>query len=133
MELRNNPVYLDHEQVGEVTVTRQGLYYRFACRVQLPSDSHSRLYAYGEGDSRDLGLLVPNGNYYELQTRVPVKYFGPGEYRFCLDQPKAQEFIRVSSNEPFSAVDRLEWGKFAICGGKRGIVFDISGKSSDSL
>ena len=87
------PVTWAGKAVGEVTVTRQGLYYLFVCRAQLPAGSRCRLYACGESEPRDLGLLIPGGSGYELQTRVPAKYFEAGEYRFCMDRPAQEEFI----------------------------------------
>ena len=122
------PVTWAGKTVGEVTVTRQGLYYLFVCRAQLPAGSRCRLYACGESEPRDLGLLIPGGSGYELQTRVPAKYFEAGEYRFCLDRPAQEEFIPVSCSEPFPALDRLESGKFACLEGEPGIVFDVKEK-----
>lgn len=122
------PVTWAAKEVGQVAVTRQGLYYRFVCRVQLPAGSRCRLYACGEGEHRDLGLLIPGGSGYELQTRVPAKYFEAGKYRFCLDQPAQAEFVPVRCSEPFPALDRLEGGKFAYFEGEPGIVFDVREK-----
>ena len=126
------PVYWDGEKTGEVTVTKQGLYYAFFCRVQLPPEAHCRLYAHTEGSSRDLGLCIPSGNCFILQTRIPAKYFAGGEYRFSLNQPAAEEFIPVSKERPFPSVDRLEQGKFAIYGREPGIVFPATEKPSDN-
>ena len=67
-----------------------------------------------------------------LQTRIPAKYFGPGEYWFCLNQPEAGEFIAISTDRPFSAMDRLEMGKFVVFGEKTGILFPAREKQSNT-
>ncbi len=126
------PVYWNGEKTGEVTVTKQGLYYAFSCRVQLPKETRCRLYAYTEENSRDLGLCVPSGNCFVLHTRVPAKYFEVGEYHFSLNQPTVGEFIPVRKDRPFPALDRLEYGKFAIRGSEPGIVFPATEKPSDN-
>lgn len=124
------PVFWNGEKTGEVTVTKQGLYYAFSCVVHLPPGSHCRLYASTQGEIRDMGLCVPSGNAFVLQTRIPAKYFGGGEYSFCLNKPVTEEFVPVSSDKPFPALDRLESGKFAICGAEPGIVFPATEKPS---
>lgn len=127
------PVYRNQEKAGEITVTKQGLYYSLLCRVKLPAGSRYRLYAHTEGCTRDLGLCVPSGQEFILQTRIPIKYFGQGEYSFYLEQPGAEAFIPVSCDRPFPAVDRLESGKFAMRGEKPGIVFLTTEKLSHIL
>lgn len=123
------PVFWNGKEAGEVAVVKQGLYYQFSCRVDLPPGSHCRLFAHTAAGSRDLGLCIPDGNRFILQTRIPVKHFSEGEYRFCLNQPVAGEFVAVSSQQPFSAMDRLEAGRFAMWGNEPGILFSTQNPS----
>ena len=126
------PVLWNQEEVGEVGVTKQGLYYVFSCRMQLPPGSRCRLYACSQGDSRDLGLCIPEGNFFVLQTRIPAKYFPEEEYSFCLNQPATGRFVPVRKDRPFPELDKLESGKFSISGGEPGIFFSATEQLSDS-
>lgn len=125
------PVYWDDRKTGEVTVEKEGLYYRFFCRVQLPEGTRCRLYARAEGKNQDLGLCIPQGRDFVVQTRLPVKHFGLGEYQFCLEQPGTEKFVPVYSDRPFSALDSLEQGKFIRRDEVAGILFQTAG--SDAL
>lgn len=117
------PVYWKGEKAGQLTVEKAGLYYCFLCRVKLPAGSRCRLYAHTNGESRDLGLCVPDGGDFVLQRKLPIKQFSHGEYSFLLDQPAAEQFVPVWGDRPFPAMDNLEKGKFAVRRNQPGILF----------
>lgn len=107
----NYPVYFGTRQVGKVQVLRQGLYYRFACRCQLTGDVICRLYVTC-GDRREsLGVVVPMGDGFGLDTKVAVRRLGEGMVSFSLHprhETTAGKFVPISPEEPFAYLSRLK-------------------------
>ena len=100
-------VFLWDDPVGTVQVSREGLYYRFRCRCQLPEDTVCRVTAGRES----LGILVPAGDGFELNTKLPVKRFGDTapEFRLVPNKPVLEgKFIPIKPEEPFSYIERLQ-------------------------
>lgn len=107
----NYPVYFGTRQVGKVQVTHQGLYYRFNCRCQLTGDVICRLFV-SSGDHREsLGVVVPVGNGFGLDTKVAAKRLGEGKLSFSL-HPKHEtaegKFVPIIPEEPFAYLSRLK-------------------------
>lgn len=93
--------------VGRVCVSREGLYYRFRCQCQLPKDTVCRVTAGKES----LGILVPTGEGFELDTKLPVKRFDAGipEFRLSPNKPVLEgKFIPIKPEEPFAYLERLQ-------------------------
>ena len=104
------PVITDNQQVGTVTVKRQGLYFDFDCKCTLDKKQLYRL-TLTVGDIRaDLGVCVPQNGYFGLRTRLPVKRFGTGEPVFCINTKQEKHNIRhfpVCSDKPFPELSKL--------------------------
>ncbi len=104
------PVISDKQQVGTVTVKKQGLYYDFHCKCTLDRKQLYRL-TLTVGDLRaDLGVCVPQNGCFGLRTRLPVKRFGPGEpvFRIHTKQEKiSAPYIPVCDHKPFSELTKL--------------------------
>lgn len=93
--------------VGKAEVSREGLYYRFRCRCQLAEDAVCRVTAGKE----NLGILVPCGNGFELDTKLPVKRFGDTvpEFRLVPNKPVLEgKFVPIKPEEPFAYIERLQ-------------------------
>lgn len=107
----NFTVLFGSQSVGKIQVTRQGLYYRFLCRCKLSGDVICRLCVRcGEKEER-LGILVPTGDGFGLDTRVPVKRIGEGEMAFFLlpaHEAPDSTFVPLSPEEPFAYLSRLK-------------------------
>ena len=73
--------------MGRVLVERQGLYYIFRCRCTLSGETAFRLFASCGEKQEDLGVLVPMGNFFGLDTT----HFAP-----------------ISPEEPFAYLQRLK-------------------------
>ncbi len=105
------PVFFGTEPVGKVQVFRQGLYYRFVCRCALSGQVVCRLYVTCEGRQERLGVVVPEGTGFGLDTKVAVKHIGQGTMSFAL-KPKREEaptvFVPISPEEPFAYLARLK-------------------------
>lgn len=104
-------VWLGKDPVGKVYVDSQGLYFRFRCRCRIVGNVICRLVASRGGEEVHLGIPVPSGGEFALDTRLPAKRFPPGEFRFCL-RPKHSElqgkFVPLSPQEPFAYITRLK-------------------------
>ncbi len=90
-------------------MTEQGLYYRIQCRCAMTSDVIHRLVVSCGDRQESLGVLVPFGQEFGLDTKLAVKRLGRGELQFKI-QPKHEEmkeFVPLSPEEPFAYIARL--------------------------
>lgn len=104
-------VYLGSKAVGRVEVRREGLYYRFRCRCNLPEESVCRISVTCGDRQASLGVLVPEGGGFALTTRLPVKQLGEGEMRFQIlprHESVRGKFVPISPEEPFAYLARLK-------------------------
>lgn len=112
--------------VGRVQVSRQGLYYRFCCRCRVSGDVVCRLYAQCGDNKENLGVVVPMGDGFGLDTKIPVKRLGEGTMEFRL-VPKSEKnpegkFVPIYPEEPFSYIERLQDAFLAVQNGQTGAV-----------
>lgn len=118
-------VYLAHEQVGWVEVSRQGLYYRFDCRCYLAGDTIYRLAVCCGAHEERLGVLIPAGEGFCLDTKIPVKRLGEGELHFTVVPKEARQagkFVPVFPEEPFSYISKLKDAYLERRNGQLGVV-----------
>ena len=104
-------VFFGNQQAGKVQVTRQGLYYRFVCRCRLTGEVVCRLYVSCGGQQENLGVVVPMGDGFGLDTRQPVKRFREGEPSFSLipkNEVPSGQFVPIIPEEPFAYLERLK-------------------------
>lgn len=127
----NYEVFLGKQAVGNVQVTKEGLYLRFQCRCTLSGDV-CRLSVSCGGKEENLGVLVPNGNSFTLETRLPVKRLGQGTPSFFVvpNRPVLQgKFVPIRPEEPFSYIERLKNAHLVRQNGQVGIMIkDNAGK-----
>ena len=118
-------VALGKDKVGKVQVTREGLYYRFCCRCRLSGDVVCRLAVRCAEKEENLGVLVPVGEGFGLDKRIPVKNLGEGEMEFFL-MPKREDaqgkFVPICPEEPFAYIARLKDAFLARQNGQVGVV-----------
>lgn len=118
-------VLLGTQSVGKVTVTRQGLYYHFSCRCRLTGEIIYRLRILCGDSQESLGVLVPVGGGFGLDTKLAVKRLVEGEPSFLL-VPKHEKstllFVPVYPEEPFSYIARLKDAFLARKNGEMGIM-----------
>lgn len=72
------------EQVGKLQMQKQGLYCRLQCRCQLPGDDIYRLRMLTGEDSIHIGVLVPEGDGFLLDKKIPAKRIPSGELNFSV-------------------------------------------------
>ena len=120
-------MFFGNQQAGKVQVTRQGLYYRFVCRCKLSGDVVCRLYISCGGQQENLGVVVPSGNGFGLDTRLPVKRFREGEPSFSLipkHEMTSGQFVPIIPEEPFAYIERLKTSFLVRKYGQLGINID---------
>ena len=99
------------QTVGKVQVVREGLYYRFYCRCRLPGDGVCRVKVSWETGEESLGILVPEGDGFLLDTRLAMKKLGQGKPEFTVVPNRAklsQKLVPIKPEEPFSYIERLK-------------------------
>ena len=119
------PVLLGNEVTGEATVERKGLYYEIDCRCRLHSGVVCRVTVEVQGHHENLGILVPDGAYFTLIKKLPVKLFGEGIPEFRIrPKPNLPEgvFIDVYPEEPFAYIAKLENAYLEVRRGRPGIL-----------
>lgn len=111
---------------GKVQVLRQGLYYHFHCRCRISGDVVCRLFVRRGDKEESLGVVVPMGDGFGLDTRIPVKRLGEGTMEFRLvpkaDKPKGGTFVPIAPEEPFTYLEKLKDAYLARQNGTLGAV-----------
>ncbi len=107
----NYPIYRDGRIVGQAAVSREGLYWHFRCQCRRSWDVVSRLYVTWDGGEECLGIPVPEGEVFRLDTRLPQKRMGQGKLRFAVRADGVQadgNFVPIKPEEPFAYIARLK-------------------------
>ena len=110
--------------VGKVLVQRQGLYYHITCKCQLKGDTFYRLVVTSGNTSVNLGIVVPTGDGFACNTKLPVKKIGEGELVFTLCAKQKESpgtFIPITPEEPFAYISRLKDSFLTLQDGQPGI------------
>lgn len=97
-------VMLGDGVIGDVAVTKEGLYVRFSCKCKLPDTQIYRLMVWCDGKKIDLGVCVPEGNWFVLYRRVQRKHIGEGKMRFSVSLNKTcsgECFVPIDPQKPF--------------------------------
>lgn len=118
-------VLLGGQSIGKAQVERQGLYYRFSCRCRFSGEVIYKLEVTCGDRTESLGIPVPEGGAFVLNTRVPVKRLGEGAPRFrAVPRHGALrgQFVPLSPEEPFAYLSRLQNAFLEIRDGRPGIV-----------
>ncbi len=104
-------IMLGDKAVGHARVSREGLYYRIRCRCALSGEMLCRILVRCGKREESLGILVPEGGEFGLETRIPVKKIGEGPLTFSA-APRHRDlegrFISLSPEEPFRYISRLK-------------------------
>ena len=118
-------IWLGKESVGQATVERQGLYYRFRCCCQLHSEVICRVNVSCGGRSESLGILIPAGSDYRLTKKIPIKQFELGTPEFWITPRHTEKqgiFLDIYPEEPFHYLTKLEKAYLDKRRGRAGIV-----------
>lgn len=111
------------KSVGEVTVSREGLYCRFQCCVNAPDKGIYRLQFLNGQQCKDLGICVPMQDHLVLDKKIPVKNIEDGEYGFRLvSKENNGKFIPITAGKPFSHIKEIHHSRFSVQNGIGGVI-----------
>ena len=119
------PILRGGETIGQACMEKKGLYYHFTCRCELSGEVIYRLTVSCGEKSENLGVPVPVGGEFTLNTRIPVSRLGQGEITVRAVPKHGQlegQFIPVSPDEPFEYLRQLEKAVFEKRNGQPGIL-----------
>ena len=117
-------VLLGNRTVGKVQLQRNGLYCRVICRCAVEGREIRRLYGVWPDRRECFGVLVPEGDGFVLDKRIPVKRLGEGTGTFTLSSAPAKPagtFVPICPEEPFRYIDQLQHSFLESEHGKIGI------------
>ena len=126
-------IRLGTDVVGKANVERRGLYYYFSCRCKLSGAVMCRVSVSCGGHHENLGVLIPMGDVFGLDTKLAVKRLGEGVFRFLVlpkHQKTAAQFIPIRPEEPFAYITRLQDAFMEIRDGQVGIVLQPSSNAA---
>lgn len=118
-------IHMGKEQVGQAWVRKEGLYYCIRCRCELESDIICRVVVSSGGHHESLGILVPEGKWYMLTKRIPIKRLGNGRLEFQVIprcHKRQNTFLCVYPDEPFRYIRQLQNAYLEQRSGNLGIV-----------
>lgn len=70
--------------VGTAQVEKQGLYYAFSCRCQLPDEGIYRIHVLCGEKYEDLGICIPLHGAFGMDKKIAAKNLPGGQMRFHL-------------------------------------------------
>ena len=77
-------VLFDGNPVGKAEVVKQGLYYIISGRCRMNIPEMCRLVVRWKDGWENLGIMLPEGDGFCLNKKIPVKHIGAGPYSFVL-------------------------------------------------
>ena len=125
----NYPLDFGGRTVGKVQVLREGLYWRFHCRCRLAEEIISKVIVSDSGKEESLGVLVPEGGGFRLDTRLPCKRLAGMQWQFQVIpiRPAGSSYsVPIRPEEPFAYLDRLKNAYLAMRDGQAVAVLDMS-------
>ena len=123
--MKEYTILLGAQSVGQAQVRRDGLYYDFRCRCRFSGDVIMKIAVSCGAKSEILGTPVPQGKDFVLHKKLPIKYFGEGEFKFRAVPKQAQLdgfFVPIRQDEPFAYLNRLKNARLQRRGGVLGVV-----------
>ena len=120
------PVFFAMEEVGRANVCKEGMFWRICCRCGLSQDVPCRLQANWGEETHDLGLFTKEGDGLGLTVRINRKSVPAGKPVFRVavkHRENTEQFVPISSQEPFAYIARLKHAYLVNRAGQLGIAF----------
>lgn len=111
-------VILNGNKVGYVAIESIGLYYKFFCECTLPENKIYRLFSGDKDTFVKLGVCVPEGGKFVLNTRLPQKVFSEKPSKFWL-MSKVDNEISIENGKPFDYLDKLDFARLKKSNGQQ--------------
>lgn len=123
----NYDIFRGGEKIGKAQIKKEGLYYRFRCCCGITGEVIYRLTATCGGKTENLGILVPDGDTFCLEKKLPVSRFPKGELVIQAvpgNPDKTGLFAPVKPDEPFRYLAELEAARMERRGEEIGVVIE---------
>lgn len=123
----NYDIFRGGEKIGKAQIKKEGLYYRFRCCCALTGEVIYRLTATCGGKTENLGILIPDGDAFRLEKKLPVSRFPMGEpvIQAVPGNPdKTGLFAPVKPDEPFRYLAEIESARMERRGEEIGVVIE---------
>lgn len=120
-------IFRGNEKIGKAQVTREGLYYRFRCVCSLTGEVVYRLIVTCAEKTENLGILLPDGDVFRLEKRIPASRFQTGKLIIKAvpgNLDRAGFFAPVKPDEPFRYLASLQTARMEQRGDQIGIIFE---------
>lgn len=117
-------IMLADQCIGTAEVKKEGLYYRFHCRCMLSGEIMYQLVVMCAENKYNLGILVPVEDKFGIDTSLPIKKFGDGDFSFFVTPRHpdiGNKFIPIRADEPFSYLEQLNSAYLDVQNGVIGI------------
>ncbi|MBQ7817277.1 MAG: hypothetical protein IJ388_00575 [Oscillospiraceae bacterium] len=117
-------IYSGENNIGKVKVSREGLYYHFACECRLEKKEVCKICVICGDERIMLGTPIPEGRVFKLHTKVPIKRFPENTPRFYItgSQEMVGEFIPIQPDKPFLHLKDLKNAVMQVRDGVSGIL-----------
>ena len=120
-------VFWNEKSVGTAKVIKEGLYYRFSCVCRLAEKGVYRICVSDGHKELDLGICVPEGQDFVLNTKIPSKNFREETFSFRLVTKQEKRIVvPVKDGMPFSYLESLNDACLKTVNGVQCIVIDQS-------
>ena len=119
-------IFLGGEVAGKAQVTREGLYFRFSCRLRLSGEVIYKLVLQKGEETVDLGIPAPEGEMFTLTTRIPIKRVGDGPFMIRAvpkHAPLDGRFVPLKEDEPIHYLSKMYDAVFTVRDGQPGLMF----------
>ncbi len=115
-------VTFNDENVGTVTVERQGLYFVISCRCRRIAGV-LRLVLQREKERVPIGVCIPEGSGMGICRRLPAKHLKDPPWHFFLAEDKEENFVPLGGELSTDVLQNLYQARFCLQDGKPGLVF----------
>ena len=123
----------NEEPVGTVNVKKEGLYYRFSCICRPAEKRIYKIYVSDGCTETDLGICVPEGEDFVLNTKIPSKYFQQETFLFRLVPKQGKRIlVPIKDGMSFPYLEKLNDSCVKTFNGVRCIVIDQSQDPPDN-
>ncbi len=116
-------ILLNDLTIGHVQVGREGLYYKFRCICKFNDNKIYRIKVNDGLTEIILGVCVPEGEHFILNTKIPVKKLQKDTLVFTAESRNESVFT-VETGKSFSCLDKLETARLQNANGQVKMIID---------
>lgn len=119
-------IMLNECVVGIAEIETEGLYLTIKAQCSPPDMQIYKLILMCGSKRTDLGICVPEDDFFSINKRIQRKLIGEGTLRFFLEireDQRSTQFVQINSEGPFDYLDCLPSARFEKRGEACGVVF----------